>query len=513
VAAHVGVSAGRMLLPADAVHQRAAVVDDRAGRDLRAGPRGDDVPHAERGGRTGEQHGLRPRGVGVERIDQPRARHRAEDQGGRGVDQLDEPVRCRGRVRRLSRIGFRARRGTRGDVRVLRARPSFGYRRSGRRARRPRRIEVGAGRRCGAAAPPRRGAGRSRSRRAARRPHAEAVHRRQAGATRLRLLAPHHRRRRPRARRGRRRQPEGHPQRRRGGARRGRRLVEGDGARARADPLLHRRESECAGRRAVASARCARCRRRGGGRGHRTAAVHLRRVGRQVRRAGAPGAVARRRARDERADRRDRRRVPRGASAARLRLARGAGDLRGQYGGRDPVRARAPRRDRLLSGARDVRCSGRRDQRRHGSEGHARAHAGRARRRRRDVVLRAARGREGSGAGVGRKHEANLVRVRPSRLARRARGRGPRVPAPGDAGEEHLDPPRRAAARRPRRTDARRSSSIGGRRVEGWGAGTTARPPRCGSVRRPDSCRRRCRDRRSPCRGTGSTRSDDSSRC
>jgi acyl-CoA reductase-like NAD-dependent aldehyde dehydrogenase len=34
VAAHVGVSAGGLLLSAHAVHQRAAVVDDRAGRDL-----------------------------------------------------------------------------------------------------------------------------------------------------------------------------------------------------------------------------------------------------------------------------------------------------------------------------------------------------------------------------------------------------------------------------------------------------------------------------------------------
>jgi aldehyde dehydrogenase (NAD+) len=49
------------LLPADAVHQREPGGGDRAGRDLRPGARGDDVPHARRGGGAGEQHAVRAR--------------------------------------------------------------------------------------------------------------------------------------------------------------------------------------------------------------------------------------------------------------------------------------------------------------------------------------------------------------------------------------------------------------------------------------------------------------------
>ena len=48
VAAVVGLPDRGLLLSADAVHRRAAVVDDRAGRDLRPGARDDDVPHAGR---------------------------------------------------------------------------------------------------------------------------------------------------------------------------------------------------------------------------------------------------------------------------------------------------------------------------------------------------------------------------------------------------------------------------------------------------------------------------------
>ena len=99
----------------------AAVVDDRAGRDLRAGAGDDDLPHAGGIGRAGEQHAVRARGERVDGEHQPRARHRAEDQGRRGVDQLDESVRRGGGVRRLSREWVRARGRPRGDVGVSEA--------------------------------------------------------------------------------------------------------------------------------------------------------------------------------------------------------------------------------------------------------------------------------------------------------------------------------------------------------------------------------------------------------
>ncbi len=109
VAALVELPDGRLVLSADALHRRRARRDHRAGRDLRAGARADDLPHAGGGGRAGQQHPLRPRGERLDREHQPRARHRAEDQGGNGVDQLHQPVRRRRRVRRLSRERVRAR--------------------------------------------------------------------------------------------------------------------------------------------------------------------------------------------------------------------------------------------------------------------------------------------------------------------------------------------------------------------------------------------------------------------
>ena len=51
-----------LLLPPDAVHQRRPEPPRRQGGDLRARALGADVPHARRGGREGEQHGLRPVG-------------------------------------------------------------------------------------------------------------------------------------------------------------------------------------------------------------------------------------------------------------------------------------------------------------------------------------------------------------------------------------------------------------------------------------------------------------------
>ena len=117
-------------------------------------------------------------------------------------------------------------------------------------------------------------------------------------------------------RRGGARQPQGHPQRGRGGAQGGG-LGAGHRAQPRPGALLPRREpgraSRTSSRRRLGdppdevSAR------------HR-ADLHLGGLGGQVRRPGAPHAVPERHARDARADRRARRRLPRHAAAARLRL-------------------------------------------------------------------------------------------------------------------------------------------------------------------------------------------------
>ena len=153
------------------------------------------------------------------------------------------------------------------------------------------------------------------------------------------------------------RQPQGHPQRRRGGAQGGG-LGAGDGAQPRADAVLHRREPRGARRRV----------RRAGSRSWPATAlasaerevdardradVHLRRLGRQVRRRGAPHAVPQRHARDARADRRDRRRLPRRAApllgfVSTVLPAIAMGNTRG----RGPVRAR--RRSRPPT---STRCS------------------------------------------------------------------------------------------------------------------------------------------------------------
>ena len=152
---------------------------------------------------------------------QPRARHRAEDQGGRGVDQLDEPVRRGGRIRRLPRDRVRARGWARGDVGVPQARPRVGDRRSGRGARRTRRVEVRARRRRDA--PLSRAAELDDPDRGA--PLVDRTPKLFIGGKQARpdsgYSTPHHRRRRPRARRSRRGQSQGHPQRRRGRARGG----------------------------------------------------------------------------------------------------------------------------------------------------------------------------------------------------------------------------------------------------------------------------------------------------
>ena len=114
----------------------------RAGGDLRPGAGVDDVPHAGGIGRAGEQHAVRARGERVDGEHQPRARHRAEDQGGRRVGELDQPVRRGGGLRRLPRERVRARRRTRRDVRVPEAERGAGGAEA--RERRRRATERGA---------------------------------------------------------------------------------------------------------------------------------------------------------------------------------------------------------------------------------------------------------------------------------------------------------------------------------------------------------------------------------
>ena len=126
-------------------------------------------------------------------------------------------------------------------------------------------------------------------------------------------------------RRGGRRQPQGHPQRRRGGARRGQ-AGPGRPAHNRAQILYYIAENLSARADEFAAAICAHDRPRADaaaqrGRGGDRAAVHLRRLGRQVRRRGAQHADPQRHAGDARADRRDRHRLPGRVPAARLRLA------------------------------------------------------------------------------------------------------------------------------------------------------------------------------------------------
>ena len=76
------VPARGLVLSADPVHRRGAVVDHRAGGDLRAGGGADDVPHPGRGGRTGQRHALRTGGERLDGEHQPGARRRPKSQAG-----------------------------------------------------------------------------------------------------------------------------------------------------------------------------------------------------------------------------------------------------------------------------------------------------------------------------------------------------------------------------------------------------------------------------------------------
>ena len=183
-------------------------------------------------------------------------------------------------------------------------------------------------------------------------------------ATACRCIGPHGQR----GRRGGRGQPQGHPQRRRGRARR-RRAGRGR------PRTTARRSSTTSPRTWPRAPRSSPPRLRAltgdapdgaaGGRGRDRAALHLRRLGRQVRRRRPPHAAAQRHAGDERADRRDRHRLPGRGPAARLRLA--AWRRRSPWATRWCCALRAPpaRRHRPLPGARDLRRARRRRQHRH----------------------------------------------------------------------------------------------------------------------------------------------------
>jgi aldehyde dehydrogenase (NAD+) len=108
VAALLGLPDGRLFLSAHPLHGRLARRHDRAGRDLRARARLDDVPDTQRGGRAGQQYAVRAGGQRLDREHQPRPRRGAQDQGGRRVDQFHQPVRCRRGLRGLPRVGVRA---------------------------------------------------------------------------------------------------------------------------------------------------------------------------------------------------------------------------------------------------------------------------------------------------------------------------------------------------------------------------------------------------------------------
>ena len=360
VAAVVGLPDRGLLLSADAVHRRLARRDHRAGRDLRPGAGDDDLPHAGRGGRAGQQHALRP---GRERLERrtstSRSTSRRKIKAGvvwiNSTNLFDAAAGFGG----YRESGFGREGGREGMWEYLK-----GRRRGRDGGRRPRPERPGPRVRTG-----RRGL-QPGLRRGAVVPPIDRTPKLYIGGKQARPDSGYSRRcldrRTALDRRGRRGQPQGHPQRRRGGARRG-----GGWARAtdtaRADPLLHRREpaaraDEFAGARAMTGGASARrevvapC----------PAALHLRRLGRQVRRRGAHacrfrgvalamnepiGVIGSSPARTRR----------RCSASSRCRPAVAMGNTVIAV----PVEPHPARRHRPLPGARDLGRAGGRDQHRH----------------------------------------------------------------------------------------------------------------------------------------------------
>src|SRR5450631_926454 len=100
----------RLLVPADGLHQRVAVVSDRARGDLRASALGAHVPHSRGGGGKGQQHSLRP----LRRcLDRQRVAHSVDgraDARRRRLGQHVQPLRPDLALRRLQGVGLWARR-------------------------------------------------------------------------------------------------------------------------------------------------------------------------------------------------------------------------------------------------------------------------------------------------------------------------------------------------------------------------------------------------------------------
>jgi aldehyde dehydrogenase (NAD+) len=168
--------------------------------------------------------------------------------------------------------------------------------------------------------------------------------------------------------RSRRGQPQGYPQRRRGRAQRlG--LGKRHDPQSRADPLLHCREFERPRRRVRRPHRRhdrhVRRRRAGGGRCFDLATFHLRRMGRQIRRRGAPAAAAGRGAGHAGAAGRGRRDLSAGSAAARVHKPRRAADRHRKPRRSGSQRAAPAGRHGLLLDPRNVGRSGRRRQHRH----------------------------------------------------------------------------------------------------------------------------------------------------
>ena len=197
--------AQRLLLPADAVHRRRAGLDRRRGRDLRAGAGRHDLPHARGGGGARQQHRAT--------ASPPRSGRRTSTSPSTSPPKLKagvvwinshQPLRRRRRLRRLQGERLRPRGRPRRHARLSRSRLGEG---AAKRPRRERKVSRDS-RAC-------RRPARSRGRRSTAPPSSTS-----AASRRGRTAATLRRRRAADGklgRRGRRRQPQGHPQRRRGG--------------------------------------------------------------------------------------------------------------------------------------------------------------------------------------------------------------------------------------------------------------------------------------------------------
>ncbi|CAA9533654.1 MAG: Aldehyde dehydrogenase, partial [uncultured Thermoleophilia bacterium] len=97
--ARLSAPGARLLVPAHVLHRRLARPSHRARGDLRAGAVRDDVPHAGRGGRAGQQHPLRPLRRRVDRQGRQGVPDGLAAEGGRRLGQHlqqlrpDRPVR------------------------------------------------------------------------------------------------------------------------------------------------------------------------------------------------------------------------------------------------------------------------------------------------------------------------------------------------------------------------------------------------------------------------------------